>query len=89
MPGKGTMFALVVALGDGAAERALLAQRVADETSAPVILLVEDDPLQRDALRTLLELKGYRIMTAATGKEALGQPGRADRRAAARHRCRL
>jgi two-component system CheB/CheR fusion protein len=74
-PGKGTMFALVVALADGAAERAVLERRVAEETSAPVILLVEDDPLQRDALRTLLELEGYRIMTAATGKEALAQLG--------------
>jgi len=74
-PGKGTMFALVVALADGAAERALWERRVAEETSAPVILLVEDDPLQRDALRTLLELEGYRIMTAATGKEALAQLG--------------
>jgi two-component system CheB/CheR fusion protein len=74
-PGKGTMFALVVALADGAAERVVLERRVAEETSAPVILLVEDDPLQRDALRTLLELEGYRIMTAATGKEALAQLG--------------
>ena len=54
MPGKGTMFALVVALDDGAAARALSAQRVADETSSrrSSLLLVKDDPLQRDALRS-------------------------------------
>ena len=74
-PGKGTMFALVVATGDGTAAQALLARRLADEASPPIILLVEDDPRQRDALRTLLELEGYRVMAAATGKEALRQLG--------------
>ena len=49
------------------------ARPAADETSSPVILLVEDDPRQREAFRTLLELEGLRVMVAATGNEALGQ----------------
>jgi PAS domain S-box-containing protein len=35
------------------------------------ILLVEDDAAIRGALRTLLELEGYRVVAAASGQEAL------------------
>ena len=37
------------------------------------ILIVEDDPDIQDALRELLEMEGYRVATAANGKEALKQ----------------
>ena len=68
-PGRGTMFALSVALGKNA-----LAQPPANQrTAEPVILLLEDDARQRDTLRTLLEIEGYRVMAAATGDEALRQ----------------
>jgi PAS domain S-box-containing protein len=38
---------------------------------AATILLVEDDAAIRNALRTLLELEGYRVVAAASGQEAL------------------
>ena len=38
---------------------------------AATILLVEDDAAIRGALRTLLELEGYRVAAAASGQEAL------------------
>ncbi|MBI5408943.1 MAG: sigma-54-dependent Fis family transcriptional regulator [Nitrospirae bacterium] len=36
-----------------------------------VILVVDDEPLQRDILKTILESEGYETHTAASGKEAL------------------
>lgn len=36
-----------------------------------LILLVEDDPGQRDTLTTVLAARGHRVATAATGAEAL------------------
>lgn len=38
----------------------------------PVILVVDDEPLQRDILKTILEAEGYEAHTAASGEEALG-----------------
>ncbi len=40
-------------------------------TTEPPILLVEDDPLLRDALRLLLEDAGYRVCEAGNAAEAL------------------
>ncbi len=40
-------------------------------TSESPILLVEDDPLLRDALRLLLEDAGYRVLEAGSAAEAL------------------
>ena len=40
-------------------------------SDANSILLVEDDDVTRDALTTLLEAAGYRVITAAHGREAL------------------
>lgn len=42
-----------------------------DTSDANYILLVEDDDLTRDALTTLLEAAGYRVIAAAHGREAL------------------
>lgn len=38
----------------------------------PVILIVDDEPLQRDILKTILDSEGYETRTAASGREALG-----------------
>ena len=40
-------------------------------STAHAILLVEDDPLQREALALLLEARGYAVTVAASGMEAL------------------
>ncbi|RJQ45935.1 MAG: sigma-54-dependent Fis family transcriptional regulator, partial [Nitrospiraceae bacterium] len=37
----------------------------------PVILVVDDEPLQRDILKTILESEGYETYTAASGEQAL------------------
>jgi len=37
----------------------------------PVILVVDDEPLQRDILKTILDSEGYETYTASSGKEAL------------------
>jgi DNA-binding NtrC family response regulator len=39
----------------------------------PVILVVDDEPLQREILKTILEGEGYPVLTAASGVEALAQ----------------
>ena len=36
-----------------------------------VILVVDDEPLQRDILKTILDAEGYETYTAASGTEAL------------------
>jgi DNA-binding NtrC family response regulator len=36
-----------------------------------VILIVDDEPLQRDILKTILDAEGYETYTAASGEEAL------------------
>ncbi|RJQ20038.1 MAG: sigma-54-dependent Fis family transcriptional regulator [Nitrospiraceae bacterium] len=41
----------------------------------PVILVVDDEPLQRDILKTILDSEGYETHTAASGKEALAIAG--------------
>src|SRR5512147_522502 len=37
----------------------------------PVILVVDDEPLQRDILKTILDDAGYETYAAASGEEAL------------------
>ena len=37
------------------------------------ILVVDDDPNSRDIVQTFLEAKGYEVITAADGKDALAQ----------------
>src|SRR5512135_808285 len=38
----------------------------------PVVLVVDDEPLQRDILKTILADEGYETYTASSGEEALG-----------------
>jgi len=42
----------------------------------PVILVVDDEPLQRDILKTILDGEGYETLTASSGEEALQVIGR-------------
>jgi len=37
----------------------------------PVMLVVDDEPLQREILKTILDDAGYETYTAASGEEAL------------------
>ena len=71
-PGKGTMFAVVVAPSGVARQWQLPAGAAAQAgSSPPAILLIEDDPKQLDSLRLLAESEGYRILVARTGAAAL------------------
>ncbi|GAB4387680.1 MAG: sigma-54 dependent transcriptional regulator [Thermodesulfovibrionales bacterium] len=38
----------------------------------PIVLVVDDEPLQRDILKTILQSEGYETLAAASGAEALG-----------------
>ena len=74
-PGKGSQFsfelpvAATVNRGDGTAiSRELPTQDVANITHH--ILLVEDEPRVRNAMRTLLKVEGYRVTACATAGEA-------------------
>ncbi|ABA19864.1 multi-component transcriptional regulator, winged helix family [Trichormus variabilis ATCC 29413] len=40
-------------------------------THSPLVLVCDDDPLIRTELQSLLEQGGYRVVTVATGKEAI------------------
>lgn len=42
-------------------------------TEKSIVLVVEDETDSRETLRELLELEGYRVETAANGREALDQ----------------
>jgi PAS domain S-box-containing protein len=71
--GKGSVFALE--LPQGAAIAAANSDRVTTvelsrDTTAPQVLLVEDDPAVRDATRLLLKVEGYRVLTAGSLAEA-------------------
>jgi two-component system response regulator AtoC len=43
------------------------------------VLIVDDEPSIRKVLQTLLEVDGYRVETASSGKEALERVGRGER----------
>ena len=42
-----------------------------EESAAPAILVVEDDEDAREAMVALLQMKGYRAVSAGNGREAL------------------
>jgi CheY-like chemotaxis protein len=44
---------------------------MAESDSRPVILVADDEPVVRSFVRTALEMKGYRVLQAADGVEAL------------------
>jgi PAS domain S-box-containing protein len=74
VPGKGSMFAVEVPfIGRAEPTRPHRGRQpvAAAASSAATILLVEDEPAIRGALRTLLGLDGHRVMVAATGGVAV------------------
>jgi PAS domain S-box-containing protein len=74
--GKGSRFSFELPAADS--PRSAVESRVSDHSSsekmvgnAPRILLVEDEPGVRNAMRMLLDIEGYHVTTAATTEEAL------------------
>lgn len=77
-PGKGSMFAIEVPLATEAPRprEALAAESSEDtEPSTASILLIDDEPLVLEPTRHFLESRGFSVMTAMSGSEALQQLG--------------
>jgi two-component system cell cycle sensor histidine kinase/response regulator CckA len=70
MVGKGTSFNIYLPRTDSK-EDALEATPVTDAGGTETILLVEDEDTLRALTKNLLELKGYTVIEAVHGKEAL------------------
>lgn len=70
-PGKGTVFRVTVSRAEPL--RAPIERSIRDSHSQPTILLVEDDVAQLDALRLLLEDKGFHVEVARDGETALAK----------------
>ena len=64
--GKGVRYSLYLPLASGAR----LANEVETKRSAPVVLLVEEEPLIRELSRDMLERQGFEVLTAGTTAEA-------------------
>ena len=75
-PGQGSVFSLELpgAAAAGIAAESRRADSVAPRDAASRhILLVEDEPGVRNAMRSLLKIEGYRITVAASAEEALAR----------------
>jgi signal transduction histidine kinase len=77
-PGLGASFRFRLPFGrrgDGADEPVAASPRPSPAPGPRAVLLVEDDAVNRMAVRTLLEKAGYRAVAAANGEEALRELG--------------
>ncbi len=71
-PGTGTTFKIYLPVSEGpAAAMESPAAEPTDLRGSETVLVVEDDGQVRHLARTILERKGYRVLTAENGKEAL------------------
>ena len=71
-PGQGATFKIYLPRVDAPAEPAPSPQpEVAASSGAETILLVEDEPAVRDLAQRILRRKGYRVVAATNGREAL------------------
>lgn len=75
-PGEGTTFDVYLPAEPGAADAAGSKRRISGPRSAgELILLVDDEPNIRSFASQLMERRGYRVLTAADGDEAIAQFG--------------
>jgi CheY-like chemotaxis protein len=71
-PGHGTIFKLYFPAHVGAAEIDQATANVPVQEVGPLsVLLVEDDPAVRDAMRAVLESLGHEVQSASTATDAL------------------
>jgi signal transduction histidine kinase len=76
-PGQGTTVTILLPVTDRTAGPA----REPDPGTGSVVLLVEDEPAVREMTRRMLERRGYHVLTAATGPDAVAlasRPGQID-----------
>ncbi len=72
-PGKGTTFDIYLPLYDGhvAGDEEKMSSPVAGGTET--LLIVEDEKIVRDLMKTILEKAGYTVVVAGDGEEALAK----------------
>ncbi|RMH18008.1 MAG: response regulator [Acidobacteria bacterium] len=71
-PGKGSTFRVLLPAQDAPADRPSTAPPTADGSHpGGTILVVDDEPMVREVVRTALEAAGYRVETAGHGRRAL------------------
>jgi PAS domain S-box-containing protein len=70
-PGSGTCVRVALPLADAPAGRATVPALDALPRGHETVLAVEDDPVVRTLLRSMLEHLGYRVLIAADAQEAL------------------
>jgi PAS domain S-box-containing protein len=76
VPGKGSVFAIELPIAEGSAAEAEPQPAAESATTEPVarrILLVEDEPGVRNAMRMLLRIEGYDVVPIATADEAMAR----------------
>jgi PAS domain S-box-containing protein len=69
-PSKGSCFSVLLPASDSA-DRALEAKRALEATRSCRVLVVDDEAVVRAQLRRSLELRGYIVVEATDGKQAL------------------
>lgn len=70
-PGQGTTFKVYLPRVDADAVERGPAHRAGVATGTETILLVEDEPMVRNAAERILRSAGYRVLSASNGGEAL------------------
>lgn len=69
-PGRGTAFTLYLPV-DASIETPTVTEDGVPTGSGARVLMVDDDPMQRDVVTTMLESIGYETSAAASGEEAV------------------
>src|SRR5262249_7801534 len=69
--GLGTCFKVFLPVSTRAVNGSVLAPATAAPGGDETILLVEDEQALREVIREILEVKGYQVICAATGVQAL------------------
>jgi signal transduction histidine kinase/CheY-like chemotaxis protein len=70
-PGRGARFTILLPRAEGAPEVLVPARRSSWRSGTETVLLVEDDPLVRTIATRALAGRGYRVVPAGDGREAL------------------
>jgi signal transduction histidine kinase/CheY-like chemotaxis protein len=70
-PGLGTTVSVLLPLTGQAGGVPDQPSRQSGERSGEVVLVVEDEPAMREVTRRLLQRNGYRVLTAASGQDAV------------------
>jgi PAS domain S-box-containing protein len=70
-PGQGSTFKIYLPRVDELVPQSVTNRPQSVSTGAETLLVVEDDEVVRNLTRKMLEARGYRVLTAAGGREAL------------------